>query len=200
MRSVRLPFPALAFFPLAACAGAIPQAEAPAPVAAPAPPAPAIANPTVGGATRSIAESVAATPNLSALAGAVRAAELTAALSGPGPLTLFAPTDAAFGRLAPDARSALLQPENRASLVRVLNYHIVPGSITAADLRGRIQAGGGTVNLTTAAGDILTARFENGAITLTDMNGTKTFLETPDLRGRNGVMHVVNGVLAPRLD
>lgn len=177
----------------------------PAPAPSAGAPTEAVAgpNPTVGGAamleTRAIAQNAAAAPNLSTLVSALRAAGLDATLSGPGPFTVFAPTDDAFAGLAPGTLDRLLRPENRATLATVLNHHVVPGRITAAELRRRIAAGGGSAQLTTVAGQTLTARLDEGFVTLTDANGTRAYVETADVRQSNGVVHVVNGVLAPRL-
>lgn len=164
---------------------------------------PAVANPTVGGvpmmATRTIVDNASAAPNLSTLVAAVKAADLVGTLSGPGPFTVFAPTNDAFGRLAPGMVDTLLKPENKASLAKVLTYHVVPGAITADDLRQRIAAGGGTATLTTVEGDPITATLVGAVITLTDVNGNKSYVETADVRQSNGVVHVVNGVIVPKL-
>ncbi len=164
---------------------------------------PAVANPTVGGvpmmATRTIVDNASAAPNLSTLVAAVKAADLVGTLSGPGPFTVFAPTNDAFGRLAPGMVDTLLKPENKASLTKVLTYHVVPSVITADDLRQRIAAGGGTATLTTVEGDPITATLVGAVITLTDVNGNKSYVETADVRQSNGVVHVVNGVIVPKL-
>lgn len=174
-----------------------------APTGASAPAAAASPNPSVGGAAmlaeRTVVQNASAAPNLTTLVAAVRAAGLVDTLSGPGPFTVFAPTDEAFGRLSPGTVDTLLKPENKASLTKVLTYHVVPGTISAADLRQRIGAGGGAATLTTVAGDALTARLEKGAVTLTDQGGNKSYVETADVRQANGVVHVVNGVLVPTL-
>lgn len=164
---------------------------------------PAVANPTVGGvpmmATRTVVDNASAAPNLSTLVAAVKAAGLVGTLSGPGPFTVFAPTNDAFGRLAPGMVDTLLKPENKASLTKVLTYHVVPGVITADDLRQRITAGGGTATLTTVEGDPITATLVGAVIALTDVNGNKSYVETADVRQSNGVVHVVNGVIVPKL-
>ena len=164
---------------------------------------PAVANPTVGGvpmmATRTIVDNASAAPNLSTLVAAVKAADLVGTLSGPGPFTVFAPTNDAFGRLAPGMVDTLLKPENKASLTKVLTYHVLPGAITADDLRQRIAAGNGTATLTTVEGDPITATLVGAVIALTDVNGNKSYVETADVRQSNGVVHVVNGVIVPKL-
>ncbi len=175
----------------------------PAPAAA-APTAPAATpNPTVGGAameaTKPIAVNAAAAPNLSTLVTAVKAAGLATTLSGPGPFTVFAPTNDAFTRLAPGTVEKLLKPENKATLAKVLTYHVVPGTITFADLQEKAKANGGKVVLTTVEGEPLTLDVSATAVQLTDVNGNKSFIETPDVKQSNGVVHVVNGVVLPKL-
>ncbi len=189
---------ASALLALAGCSSGKDDAPPPAPAAAPAP-----VNPSVGGAAmpadRTIAANAAAAPNLTTLVKAVTAAGLVETLSGPGPFTVFAPTDAAFARLAPGTVDALLKPENKASQTKLLTSHVVPGALTAADLSARVAAGGGTATLTTVQGDPLTLSVTEGHLTLTDVGGNKSYVETGDVRQANGVVHVVNGVLVPRL-
>jgi len=198
----------LAALTLAACGGrddlGTPTAPPPANPALATPNGPiAVANPTVGGvpmiATRTIVDNASAAPNLSTLVTALKAADLTATLSGTGPFTVFAPTDAAFGRLAPGMVDTLLKPENKASLAKVLTYHVVPGDITAADLKARVASGGGTATLSTVEGDPITVTLVGDIIALTDVNGNKSYVETADVRQSNGIVHVVNGVIVPRL-
>jgi uncharacterized surface protein with fasciclin (FAS1) repeats len=158
---------------------------------------------TIGGAVvdsqATIAANIAKAPNLTALVKAVGAAGLTETLAGPGPYTVFAPTNAAFGRLAPGTVETLLKPENKASLVKLLDYSIVAGRITAADLRHRIAAGNGTTTLTSIEGDPLTVTLTQNIITLTDVNGNKSYVQADDITQSNGIVHVVNGVLIPNL-
>jgi uncharacterized surface protein with fasciclin (FAS1) repeats len=160
-------------------------------------------NPAVGGAamlgTRTIAENCATAPNLRMLSRAIGLSKAREPLSARAPVTIFAPTDAAFHRLAPGAVNQLLAPANRPALDRVMSYHIVPGTITLEQLRGRINAAGGSVQLPTVAGVPLTATSEGQAIALIDANGSKSYVETPDVQQVNGIVHVVNGVLVPQL-
>jgi uncharacterized surface protein with fasciclin (FAS1) repeats len=199
--STKLPIVALSGLLLTAAA-----AEARTPQAAPAAPAPAAAaapNPQVGGvamdAAKPIPENAAAAPNLTTLVTALKAADLVATLSGPGPFTVFAPTNDAFGRLAAGTVDTLMKPENKATLVKVLTYHVVPGTITLEQLKQQIAAGGGTATLTTVEGEALSVTDINGAIQLSDVNGNKSYVEVADVRQSNGVVHVVNGVLIPKL-
>lgn len=210
MTRTRPPIAALALLALAACSTDAqkdlgtkvpPPATDPA-LAVPNGP-PAVPNPTVGGvtmtATRTIVDNASAAPNLSTLVTALKAAGLTATLSGTGPFTVFAPSNDAFGRLAPGMVDALLKPENKGSLAKLLTYHVVAGAITADDLRRRIAAGGGTATLTTMEGDPVTVTLVGTVIALTDVDGNKSYIETADVRQSNGVVHVVNGVIVPRL-
>jgi len=172
--------------------------------AAPAPaPANAAPNPPVGGAimdaARPIGMNAAAAPNLTTLVAAARAADLLSTLSGPGPYTVFAPTNEAFGRLAPGNFDNLMKPANKAALAKLLTYHIVPGTITLYDLAERIKDGGGTATLTTVEGEPIAVTNPGGAFLLTDVNGNKSYIETPDVHQSNGIVHVVNGVLVPKL-
>lgn len=190
-------------------AGTAATAQTPAPTATPSPaatqaaPAAPAGTPTVGGApmlpTRTIVENASAASNLSTLVSAVKAAELVETLSGPGPFTVFAPDNDAFGRLAPGTLDTLLKPENKPTLVKVLKYHVVPGNLDVATLAAQIKAGGGSTKLTTAAGDPLTVSLENGAMALIDGNGNKAYVAQPDVKQSNGVVHVVNGVVVPNL-
>ncbi|WP_353203485.1 fasciclin domain-containing protein [Sphingomonas sp.] len=188
---------------LSVAATATAQTAAPT-TAAPTAAAPAaVQNPMVGGvamdATKSIVVNAATAPNLSTLVAAVKAAGLATTLSGPGPFTVFAPTNDAFTRLAPGTVENLLKPENKATLAKVLTYHVVPGTITFADLQARAKTSGGKVVLTTVEGEPLTLDVSATAVQLTDVNGNKSFIETPDVKQSNGVVHVVNGVVLPKL-
>jgi uncharacterized surface protein with fasciclin (FAS1) repeats len=152
-------------------------------------------------ATKTIVANASAAPNLSTLVKAVTAADLTATLSGPGPYTVFAPTNDAFTRLPPDTLAQLMKPENKALLAKVLTYHVVPGAIDFAQLKAQITAGGGSATLTTVAGQPLKATITgNNVVTLTSVNGNVSYLETPDVHQSNGIVHVVNGVLLPKLN
>lgn len=194
-----------------------PQSRTGTPTAAPSPTSTATAqtqgsapantaatpNPKVGGvamdAAQPIVVNASAAPNLSILVSAVKAAGLVDTLSGPGPFTVFAPTNDAFGRLAPGTVDTLMKPENKPSLVKVLTYHMVPGVITAEELSERAKAGGGKTTLTTVAGQPLTVEVNGNAIKLTDVSGNSSYVETGNVRQSNGIVHVVNGVLVPKL-
>jgi uncharacterized surface protein with fasciclin (FAS1) repeats len=159
--------------------------------------------PTIGGAVldpaATIAANVVKAPNLTTFVRMMQAAGLDQTLARAGPYTLFAPTNDAFGRLAPGTVDTLLKPENKPSLVKLLEYLLVSGRVTTADLRDRVQAGGGTAKLTTVEGDPLTVTLTGDVLTLTDVNGNRSYIQTGDVPQANGLIHVVNGVLIPDL-
>ncbi|TKD50637.1 fasciclin domain-containing protein [Sphingomonas baiyangensis] len=159
----------------------------------------ATTTPATSTSTNTIVETAVATPSLSTLVTAVQAADLADTLSGPGPFTVFAPENEAFTRLAPGTLDTLLKPENKATLAKVLTYHVVPGKVTLEQLKAQIAAGNGTATLTTVEGSPLTVAEEGAAIVLTDTSGNKSYVAKPDLEQSNGVVHVVNGVVVPKL-
>ena len=144
-----------------------------------------------------IASSLGTQAQLSTLAGAVTAADLTSNWNAEGPFTVFAPTNQAFDLISAANREQLMQPANKAALASILNYHVVPGRITAAELQQRIEAGGGTAQLETVGGQALTAQIENGVIVLTGANGSRAYVTQGDVAQANGMVHIVNGVLIP---
>lgn len=154
---------------------------------------------TPAAATGTIADAAMANPKLSTLVSAVKAADLATTLSGPGPFTVFAPENEAFTRLAPGTLDTLLKPENKPTLTKVLTYHVVPGKVTLEQLRAQMKAGGGKATLTTVEGSPLTVTEEGAAIALVDASGNKSYVAQPDMMASNGVVHVVNGVVVPKL-
>ena len=158
--------------------------------------APPAATPAPAG---TIAAAVGANADLSTLGGALTAAELTATLGQPGPFTVFAPTNAAFNLIPAATLTQLMDPANKASLATILQFHVVPGNITAAQLREQITAGGGTASLQTVAGQTLRASLEGEQIVLSGENNSKAYIASADNASSNGTVHVVNGILVPRL-
>lgn len=161
------------------------------------------ANPTVGGAemlpTKTIVENAAASPIHKTLVAAVTQAGLVETLSGAGPFTVFAPTDAAFSQVAPVTRDGWMRPAQKEVLAGVLKYHVVPGKLTAADLAAQIAAGGGKAVLKTADGQDLTATKNGDAILLTSASGNKATVTQADVGQSNGVIHVIDAVLVPKM-
>ncbi len=155
----------------------------------------------VGGAamypSRTIVENAVNSRDHTTLVAAVKAAGLVETLSGPGPFTVFAPTNAAFQKLPAATLQAALRPENKAMLQSVLTYHVVPGTLTAADLMQRIRAGGGQARLTTVQGGTLTASMMGNRIMLTDAKGGTAHVTQGDVMQSNGVIHVTDAVSLP---
>ncbi|WP_421990207.1 fasciclin domain-containing protein [Qipengyuania sp.] len=131
------------------------------------------------------------------LVAAVKAAGLVDTLASPGPFTIFAPTDDAFGKLPAGTVDTLLRPDNRDALRNILTYHVVPGSVTAADLVGLIDRHGGAVTIETVAGEELTASRFGDTIAVTDAAGRTTVVATADVEVSNGIIHVTDGVFLP---
>jgi len=131
------------------------------------------------------------------LVAAVKAAGLVETLSGPGPFTVFAPTNEAFAALPAGTVDTLLKPENKAQLVKVLTYHVVAGRMTASDLMKAISAGGGKATLKTVEGDALMVTMQKNGLTLTDDKGDVAHITIKDVMQSNGVIHVVDTVLMP---
>lgn len=155
----------------------------------------------VGGAamypTKTIVGNAVNSPDHTTLVAAVKAAGLVDTLSGTGPFTVFAPTNAAFAKLPAGAVDSLLLPANKTQLTSVLTYHVVPGRVTAAELMSMISAGGGQASLTTVQGGTLTAKMMGERIMLVDANGGMSHVTQGDVMQSNGVIHVVAGVLLP---
>ena len=155
----------------------------------------------VGGApmspTKDIIDNAVNSKDHTTLVAAVKAAGLVDTLKGPGPFTVFAPTNAAFAALPAGTVDTLLKPENKAALTGVLTYHVVPGKIDAAALTRQITEGKGTAMLTTASGGTLTAMMRGNAIVLTDAKGGTATVTTANVYQSNGVIHVVDHVLIP---
>ncbi|MBV9067005.1 MAG: fasciclin domain-containing protein, partial [Methylobacteriaceae bacterium] len=131
------------------------------------------------------------------LVAAVKAAGLVDTLQGQGPFTVFAPTNAAFGKLPKSAVASLMEPQNRGQLSSVLTYHVVPGRMTAADLMRAARDGGGQATLRTVQGEPLTVTTRGKSVYITDSKGGTAKVTNADVMQSNGVIHVVNKVLMP---
>ena len=172
--------------------------EAAAPAVAPA----AEQGVMVGGASMSpsknIVENAVNSADHTTLVAAVKAAGLVETLSSPGPFTVFAPTNAAFVKLPAGTVDTLVKPENKATLTKILTYHVVAGKMSAADILAAIEAGGGTATMTTVQGEPLTATKTAAGVELTDAKGGKSLVTIADVNQSNGVIHVVDTVLMPK--
>jgi uncharacterized surface protein with fasciclin (FAS1) repeats len=132
------------------------------------------------------------------LVAAVKAADLVTTLKSKGPFTVFAPTNAAFNKLPAGTVESLLKSENKAQLAKILTYHVVSGNVDAAAVVAAIKGGNGKAVLTTVSGGKLTASMDMGKVKLTDESGNSAFVTAADLKGTNGVVHVIDGVLLPK--
>jgi uncharacterized surface protein with fasciclin (FAS1) repeats len=158
--------------------------------------------PVVGGKemypTRNIIENAANSADHTTLVAAVRAADLVETLSGPGPFTVFAPTNEAFHKLPAGTVDALLKPENKPLLTKVLTYHVVAGRLSGSDLMNRIKQGNGTAALTTLEGGTLWVMLHDGKhIMLRDEKGGTAMVTIPNVFQSNGVIHVIDTVVMP---
>lgn len=131
------------------------------------------------------------------LVAAVKAAGLVDTLQGPGPFTVFAPTNAAFAQLPAGTVDSLLKPDNKEQLTSVLAYHVLPGRLTTADLKDAIKNGGGEASFKTVQGEPLTVTLKGRAIDITDSKGRTARITIADVMQSNGVIHVINKVLMP---
>ncbi len=122
--------------------------------------------------------------NFNTLVAAVKAAGLVETLQGPGPFTVFAPTDEAFAKLPKGTVEDLLKPENKAKLVSILTYHVVSGKVMAADVK--------TMKAKTVNGQSLDVKVTDGAVTVDNAKVVK-----PDVAASNGVIHVIDTVVLP---
>ena len=157
--------------------------------------------PMVGGAamypSKDIVDNAVNSKDHTTLVAAVKAAGLVDTLKGPGPFTVFAPTNAAFDKLPSGTVDTLLKPENKDQLTKVLTYHVVPGRITSHKLAAMIQKGGGQATFKTVAGGTLTALMNGENVVIKDeKDGTATVTQA-DVMQKNGVIHVVDAVLLP---
>ena len=132
------------------------------------------------------------------LVAAVQAADLVTTLKGKGPFTVFAPTNAAFDKLPAGTVENLLKPENKSQLAKILTYHVVSGNLDAAAVTAAIKKGKGKAVLTTVSGGKLTGSLDGGKVKLTDESGNSAFVVVADLKGSNGVVHVIDSVVLPK--
>ena len=138
-----------------------------------------------------IVDIAAGDDNFSTLVAAVKAADLATTLSGEGPFTVFAPTNAAFEALPAGTVATLLKPENKDTLAGILTYHVMAGKVMAADLSDGQK-------VKTVQGEELTVGIDGDKVTLTDANGTTVNIVKTDIEADNGVIHVIDGVVQPK--
>ena len=155
----------------------------------------------VGGAamypTKNIIENAVNSKDHTTLVAAVKAAGLVETLEGAGPFTVFAPTNEAFAALPAGTVDNLLKPENKATLTKILTYHVVSGKYTAHDLAKLAKSHGGKAMLKTVEGDSITVAGKNGKWTVTDAKGNVANITIADVTQSNGEIFVIDKVLMP---
>lgn len=134
----------------------------------------------------------------STLVAAVKAAGLVETLQSAGPFTVFAPTNAAFAKLPAGTVETLLKAENKATLAKILTYHVVAGNLDAAAVVAAIKAGNGKAVVKTVSGGSLTASLKEGKVILTDEKGGVATVVATDLKAGNGIVHVIDTVVLPK--
>ncbi|MBC7720467.1 MAG: fasciclin domain-containing protein [Pedobacter sp.] len=155
----------------------------------------------VGGAamypSKNIVQNAVNSKDHTTLVAAVKAAGLVETLSSAGPFTVFAPTNEAFNKLPAGTVATLVKPENKATLTKILTYHVVAGKYSAKDIVKLIKAGNGTAELKTVQGGILKASLEGKKVVLTDTKGGKSYVTIANVNQSNGVIHVIDTVVMP---
>lgn len=149
-------------------------------------------------AQKTVVDIAVGSPAHSTLVAAVKAGGLVETLQGAGPFTVFAPTNDAFGKLPAGTVESLLKPESKATLVKILTYHVVAGTFEAAAVVKAIEDGKGSAKLKTVSGGTLTASIKDGKVILTDENGKTSTVVATDLKSGNGVVHVIDAVVLPK--
>ena len=156
----------------------------------------------VGGAamypSKNIIENAVNSKDHTTLVAAVKAAGLVETLSSAGPFTVFAPTNAAFGKLPAGTVETLVKPENKGTLTTILTYHVVSGKLNAKDIAAKIKAGNGTATLKTVQGGTLKASMKGKKLILTDEKGGKSTVTIADVNQSNGVIHVIDSLVMPK--
>ena len=158
-------------------------------------------NPMVGGAamysTKNIVQNAVNSKDHTTLVAAVKAAGLVETLSGKGPFTVFAPTNAAFGKLPAGTVETLVKPENKSTLSTVLTYHVVPGRITAGQITAQAARNKGTATFKTVQGENLKFSKHGKGWMITDAKGGTAMITIANVMQSNGVIHVIDTVLMP---
>ncbi|GGD83644.1 fasciclin domain-containing protein [Planktosalinus lacus] len=157
----------------------------------------------VGGAamypSKNIVENAVNSKDHTTLVAAVRAADLAETLQSPGPFTVFAPVNKAFEALPDGTVENLLKPENKAALQGVLTYHVVAGKFSASDVIAAIEKSNGTATFSTVSGGKLMAKLKDGKVQLVDENGGTAYVTIADVNQSNGVIHVIDSVVLPKM-
>lgn len=156
----------------------------------------------VGGApmypSKNIIENAMNSQDHTTLVAAVKAAGLVETLQGKGPFTVFAPTNAAFGKLPAGTVDHLVKPENKSMLTKILTYHVTAGKLDSKELMKWIKKGKGTATLVTVQGSKVWIMEKDGKLWLKDENGSTAQITTSDVYQSNGVIHVIDTVVMPK--
>lgn len=147
--------------------------------------------------TKNIVDIAVSVDDFSTLVTALKAADLVSALQSDGPFTVFAPVNSGFAKIDENTLNSLLQPENKEKLSAVLTYHVVSGKLQASDVAAALEAGNGSVTLTTLNGAEITAVSKDGGIFLKDQNGNYSKITKTDVMASNGVIHIIEDVVMP---
>ena len=158
----------------------------------------AVASITFSFAQKTVVDIAVGSPAHTTLVAAVKAGGLVETLQGAGPFTVFAPTNDAFAKLPAGTVESLLKPEAKATLVKILTYHVVAGNLDAAAVVKAIEAGKGSAQVKTVSGGTLTASLKDGKVILTDENGKTATVVAADIKSGNGVVHVIDSVVLPK--
>lgn len=160
-------------------------------------------DPMVGGAAmypaKNIVENAVNSKDHTTLVAAVKAAGLVETLEGDGPFTVFAPTNMAFDKLPSGTVESLLRPENKTRLTGVLTYHVIAGKIDSNTLMEWIKKNNGTYTAKTVAGGELKFWMKGKNLMITDENGNMAKITIKDVYQKNGVIHVIDTVLLPKM-
>lgn len=148
--------------------------------------------------TKTVVENAIGSKDHTTLVAAVTAAGLVETLSGKGPFTVFAPTNAAFAKLPKGTVETLLKPENKSMLASILTYHVVAGNLDSKAVVKAIEAGKGSATLTTVQGGKLVASLSGVNVILTDEKGSKSTITAVDIKSSNGVIHVIDSIVMPK--
>jgi len=157
----------------------------------------AVASSSVSAQSKTIVDIAVGSSDHTTLVAAVKAADLVGTLSGNGPFTVFAPVNSAFDKLPAGTVPTLLKAENKGLLSKVLTYHVVAGNLDSKAVVKAIKAGNGKAELTTVSGGKLWAMMEGKNVVLMDEKGGKSTITAVDLKGSNGVIHVIDTVVMP---
>lgn len=149
-------------------------------------------------AQKSIVDIAVGNKDFSTLVTALKAADLVGALQGDGPFTVFAPTNSAFEKIDSKTLKSLLEPKNKKALTNILTYHVVPAKLMASDVVAALKKGNGKVEVKGLNGQVLTVMSKNGKIWLKDQNGNYSEIVATDVKGSNGVIHVIDSVVMPK--